>query len=141
MIGRACVMHLLWKQGRTPGHIKALESAIGTLKDESAGNFLVWNLSGEDRFDYHKFDHQVFLSLSLSLFLSLSLSSKTSAARNPLTTTSLTTWREEGVPGFGALDHRLDQRGAADLKCETTPKVLSWELEQGVPSLSWKSPV
>ena len=36
-----------------------LAAAARRLRAEMAGNFLVWNLSGEDRFDYNKFDYQV----------------------------------------------------------------------------------
>jgi hypothetical protein len=29
-----------------------MDNALKTLKDEMGGKFLVWNLSGEDRFHY-----------------------------------------------------------------------------------------
>jgi len=38
---------------------EGMDNALKTLKDEMGGKFLVWNLSGEDKFDYVKFDHQV----------------------------------------------------------------------------------
>jgi hypothetical protein len=38
-----------------------MDNALKMLKDEMGGKFLVWNLSGEDRFDYTKLDLSVLL--------------------------------------------------------------------------------
>ncbi len=40
-------------------HFLEIDFYVSRLRDGMAGKFLVWNLSGEDRFDYTKFDHQV----------------------------------------------------------------------------------
>ena len=55
---RLYVMGFPWKHGRRPAN-KGMSNATGTLRDEMFGKFLVWNLSGEDKFDYADFDNQV----------------------------------------------------------------------------------
>ncbi len=39
-----------------------MDNALKVLRDDFGGKFLVWNLSGEDKFGYDKFDKQVMLT-------------------------------------------------------------------------------
>ena len=61
MHDRFYVLAFPWKHGRTPVN-QGMNDALQMLHDNLAGKFLVWNLSGEDKFDYFKFDRQVLNS-------------------------------------------------------------------------------
>ena len=58
MEDRLYIMGFPWKYGKTPKN-KGMEDAIRKLREEMGEKFLVWNLSGEDKFDYSTLDHQV----------------------------------------------------------------------------------
>ncbi|MGB1591600.1 MAG: hypothetical protein ACPIOQ_02520 [Promethearchaeia archaeon] len=55
---RLYILGFPWKHGRTPVN-EGMNNALKQLQEEMGGKFLVWNLSGEDKFDYVKFQHQV----------------------------------------------------------------------------------